>query len=200
MSLSAKKEIQPQSPSESEDQDGEALLERVLEESKKQLDEILKTFPPEKVAEAKAEVEAIFSGDTSWADLSQYTPERILQIAEIGYSKFNVGHYDSAQKLFRGLVVLEPQNYYFHQMLGAIYQRKNMLPEAFREYSLAIQQNPNDTASITNRGEVLFKLSFFDEALADFEKAISLDAKNEDKWVNRARVLREQVKLVKTKK
>jgi len=175
-------------------------FEETLAKSYKKLEDALKTVPPEKLAKAKKEVEKLLEGDLSWADLTQYTPEKLYQIAEAGYNQFKIGKYDSSERLFKGLTVIDPDNYYYHQMLGATFQRKDRFPEAILEYSIALNCNAKDSVSLTNRGEVYFKLGFHDLALTDFEAAISLDSKNEDRWANRARMLKEQVKLVKERK
>lgn len=165
-----------------------------------QLEAALKQVPPDQLGAAKKEADKLLAGDLSWADLSKYTPERLMQIAELGFNQFRIGQYDSAERLFKGLTVIDPDNYYFHQMLGATFQRKEKYPEAIIEYSVASDLNPSDLVSITNRGEVYFKLGIFEMATIDFDRAILLDPKNEDKWANRARMLREQIRLMKQQK
>ena len=39
----------------------------------------------------------------------------------------------------------------------------------------------------------------FEDAVADFQKAISLDPKKENKWANRARVMLMQIEQIKKK-
>ncbi len=175
-------------------------VEEVLSKAIPQLQEALKKVPPEKLAEAKKESDKLLSGDLSWADLSQYTPERLMKIAEMGFDQFNIGAYDSAEKIFKGLTVIDPENYYFHQMLGATFQRKEKHAEAIVEYSVATELNPKDIVSFTNRGEVYLKLGIPELAEEDFTQALSLDPKSEDKWANRARMLQEQLKLMKSRK
>jgi tetratricopeptide (TPR) repeat protein len=175
-------------------------VEDVLALAIPNLEEALKKAPPDQLGGAKMEVDKLLSGDLSWADLSKYTPERLMQIAELGFNQFRAGQYDSAERLFKGLTVIDPDNYYFHQMLGATFQRKEKYPEAILEYSVAADLNASDVVSVTNRGEVYFKLGIFEMAGADFDKAIALDPKNEDKWANRARMLRAQIRLMKQQK
>jgi tetratricopeptide (TPR) repeat protein len=176
------------------------MIEDVIAAWVPKVEQALKQVPAEHLEKAKKEVDKMLSGDLSWADLSQYTPERLMQIAELGFNQFRVGQYDSAERLFKGLTVIDPDNYYFHQMLGATFQRKEKHAEAIVEYSVAADLNPSDVVSFTNRGEVYFKLGVFELAIADFDKAIALDAKSEDKWANRARMLREQIRLMKQQK
>lgn len=172
-------------------------FEEALAQSITKIDAALKTLPPEKIAEAKKESEKLLSGDLSWADLSQYTPDKLLKIAEVGYGQFKLGKYDSAERIFKGLTVIDPGNYYYHQLLGATFQRKEQSPEAIVEYSVAVDLNPNDLVSLTNRGEIYFKQGIYELANADFDRVIGLDPKDEDRWANRARMLRDQIRLVK---
>lgn len=172
-------------------------IEAVLKAAAPQIEEALKKVPPEKLAAAKKEAEKFISGDLSWADLTQYTPEKLGQMAEVGFNQFRLAQYESSEKIFKGLTVIEPENFYFHQMLGATFQRLEKHAEAILEYSIASDLNPKDVVSITNRGEIYFKLGIFELANADFDSAIALDPKNEDKWANRARMLREQIRLMK---
>jgi len=169
----------------------------VVAASVEKLEQVLKNVPQDKLAQAKKEVDRLLEGDLSWADLAQYTPEKIFKIAEMGYHQFQIGKYDSAERLFKGLTVIDPDNYYYHQMLGATFQRKEKYPEAVVEYSVAVDKNSKDVVSLTNRGEVYFKLGIYELANADFDKAIGLDAKGDNAWANRAKMLREQIRLLK---
>jgi tetratricopeptide (TPR) repeat protein len=180
--------------------EGANMLEEAFATGIGKLEEALKSVPADKLKAAKQEADKFLKGDLSWLDLTQYTPERLTYIAEMGYHQFHVGQYDSAEKLFKGLTVIDPGNYYYHQMLGATLQRKDKNPEAILEYSIATDLNPQDIVSLTNRGEVYFKLGITELATEDFDKAIALDPKNEDRWANRARMLRDQLKLMKKTK
>lgn len=175
-------------------------FEEILEKGMKKIQEALANLPPEKLEETRKEAGKILQGDLSWADLSQYTPERLLKMAELGYNQFRIGQYDSAERIFKGMTVVDPDNYYYHQMLGATYQRKEAFPAAALEYSVAVDLNSRDVVSFTNRGEVYFKLGIYELALQDFEKAISLDAKGDDKWANRAKMLKEQIRIIQQRK
>jgi tetratricopeptide (TPR) repeat protein len=175
-------------------------FEEVVAGSLGKLEAALKTLPPEKIAQAKKDVDKMFQGDLSWADLSQYTPERLMKLAEMGYSQFELGQFDSSERIFKGLTIIDPDNPYCHQMLGATYQKKEMPAESIVEYSVAIALSPNDIVSYTNRGEVYFKLGIHELAAADFDQAIKIDTKGNDRWANRARMLKEQIKLIKQRK
>ncbi len=197
MSVAAKKE--PPKATQSVEAVPQSF-EEALSASLTKVQESLKKIPPEVLAKAQKEADQVLKGDLSWADLSQYTPDKLLKIAEMGFNQFQLGLFDSAERIFKGMTVVDPENFYYHQMLGATYQRKEKFPEAIVEYSVAVDLNSKDTVSFTNRGEVYMKLGIHDLANADFDQAASLDPKSEDKWANRARMLKEQIKLMRARK
>lgn len=160
------------------------------------LGEALKKIPIDKLKEAQKKAEEIIKGNLSWTELFSLPPERLRQIAEYGYEQFKSGVYEGAVKIFKGLTVIDPENYYYHQMLGAGYQRQEKYPDAILQYSIAADLNEKDTVSLTNRGECYMKLGLYPLANEDFDKTIALDPKGEDRWGNRSRMLKEQVHLI----
>jgi Flp pilus assembly protein TadD len=200
VSVAAKKQIQKAEKSPAQPEAMPQSFKQALASSIAKVEAVLKTLPADKLAQVKKEADKILQGDLSWADLSQYTPEKLLKIAELGYEQFRLGQYDRSERIFKGLTVVDPDNYYYHQMLGATFQRKEKFPEAIVEYSVAADLNPKDLVSLTNRGEIYFKLGIYELAGVDFDRAIALDAKSDDQWANRSRMLKEQVKLVAKRK
>ena len=165
-----------------------------------QLEEALKKGAPGKRKEAKQRVDDLLKGDLSWTDLFALPAEKLRQMAEIGYEQFKSGGYQRAEKIFRGLTVIDPENYYYHQILGATFQRQEKYPEAILEYSVAGDLNQKDVVSLTNRGECYLKLGLHPLALQDFDRVLTLDSSGDNRWANRARMLKEQVQLMGSKK
>ena len=163
-------------------------------------EEALKKVPPEQLKEAQKRVDDLLKGDLSWTELFALPPDKLKQMGEVGYGQFKAGRYESAEKIFKGLTVLDPENYYYHQILGATYQRQGKFPEAVLEYSVAVDLNPQDLVSMTNRGESYMKLGLHPLAVKDLERVIEMDNSGQDKWANRARLLKEQMKLMGDKK
>lgn len=186
----------PASPKVPQDPELKVSFEKYLATSLEKVEETLQKLPADVLIKARQEIKPVVEGDLGWADFSKYSPERITNMAELGYNQFNLGLYDSAEKIFKGLTLIEPDNYYFHQMLGAIFQRKEKFAEAIVEYSVAIELEPSDLISWTNRGETHMKLGLLPLADADFGQAIDLDTTKEDKWANRARMLKEQIRIM----
>jgi tetratricopeptide (TPR) repeat protein len=159
------------------------------QELKDSLDELKKTLDqvdPEVLKEAQEKVKPFLEGDLSWLDLLDMTPEEKQKMAEFGYHQFQSGDLDKSEVIFKSLTIIEPENYYYHSMLGAIYQRKEMWPESVMEYSIAVNENPADIVSLVNRGEVYIQLEFYSRALEDLDLATSLDPEGKDPWGRRA--------------
>ncbi|MBI2501066.1 MAG: hypothetical protein HYW02_06320 [Deltaproteobacteria bacterium] len=165
-----------------------------------QLEEALKKVPTEKLKEAKSRVSDLMKGDLKWTELFDLSPEKLKQMGEVAYEQFKSGSYASAEKILKGLTVIDPDNYYYHQVLGAAYQRQNKFSEAVLEYSVAIDLNGKDVVSMTNRGESYVKLGLHPLAVKDFDKAIAADESGNDKWANRARMLKEQLGVIEKEK
>ncbi len=139
-------------------------------------------------------------GKIGWADVFHFTPEQVFQIAELGYNHFKLGRYQDAERFFKVLTILDWENFYYHSMLGSILQRQKRDGEAIVEYSQAIESNPNDLVSLTNRGEIFMKHGWLKDAERDFEKAIALDPKHENPWAHRSKTLLGEIKKKGKKK
>lgn len=165
-----------------------------------ELKEALKKVSPELLKEAEKRVGELLKGDLSWTELFNLPPEKLKKMAEIGFEQFKSGAYDKAEKVLKGLTVIDPDNYYYHQVLGAAYQRQNKFPEAILEYSVACDLKKDDFVSLANRGECYLKLGLYPLAVQDFDRVIAEDPKGEDKWANRARMLKEQIQMMEKDK
>lgn len=173
---------------------------KAMEEWFERLEEKLKSVPKETIEAGAQKIKDFLEGKIGWADVFNFTPEQTFQMAEMGYSHFKLGRYQDAERFFKVLTILDWDNYYYHSMLGSILQRQKRDGEAIVEYSQAIESNPNDMVSLTNRGEIFMKHGWLKDAERDFEKAASLDPKEEDAWANRARTLLSEIKKKKKKK
>ncbi len=126
---------------------------------------------------------------TSLAELKGITRRQLYQLAEAGHIKFKHGRIDEAEKIFRGLLVLDHRNAYFHAMMGAIHQKSQRSVEAIVEYSQALRLNRRDVTSMVNRGEIYLRHKNYRRAAEDFRSAILLDPSGFNLWANRARSL-----------
>lgn len=136
------------------------------------------------------------AGKTTWAALMGLTMEEAYDVAEYGYALYEEARYHDAKTVFEGLVMANPYDAYFHNMLGAVYQQLDMTDEALQHYNIAIQVDPEATLAYINRGEMLFAAGDYDAAVADFARATELDKDGEDPNTERAKTLLTAAKLV----
>ena len=163
-----------------------------------ELEKRLKNVPQEEIEAGSKKISDFLDGRIGWGEVFNFTPEQMEQMAEMGYTHFKVGRYQDAERFFKVLTILDWDNYYYHSMLGSILQRQKRDGEAIVEYTQALESNPNDIVSLTNRGEIFMKHGWLLNAGQDFDKAAALDPAGENKWANRARVLKEQLDKNKT--
>ena len=141
---------------------------------------LLDTFSPDRV-------EKFIMGELTLGQLYGITIEEAYSIAEMGYTMMEQGRLKNAQTVFEGLIISNPYDGYFHAVLGAIYQKQNMVDGAIEEYTLALGLDPANVEAYVNRGELLIAKGNFVQAAGDFKKAIDLDPDAENPAANRAR-------------
>jgi tetratricopeptide (TPR) repeat protein len=84
------------------------------------------------------------------------------------------------------LIRLEPKNKLGYYTKGAVYQRFNMPDSALKYLNKCLEISPNTDFALNNRGSVLFNnYKKYNEALADFNRAISLNPQG-DYFLNRS--------------
>ena len=145
--------------------------------------------PDPSEAFTKENLEKFIFGEITWAQLMGMTMEEAYNVAEIGYGMYEEGRFHDARTIFEALVLSNPYDAYFHNILGAIYQQLDMKEEALEQYSIAIDLDPEAMHAFVNRGEMLLQDGQFDAAIADFKLAVSLDKSGSDPALVRARAL-----------
>jgi tetratricopeptide (TPR) repeat protein len=174
--------------------------DRHMEQFFRELEGHLKDVPEEEIKAGAERVLDFIKGKLSWADMFNFTPEMLFQMAEYGLTQFKVGRYEEAERVFKVLTILDWDNAYYHSVMGSILQRQKRYGEAIAEYEQALELESDDITSLTNRGEIYMQHGLFAEAKADFEKAVTLDPKGEDKWANRARMLLMEIERQRVEK
>ncbi len=164
------------------------------------LEEKVKGIPEEEIERGVKKVKDFVDGKIGWAQLFDFTPEMLFQLAEFGFMQFKQGRYQDAERVFKGLAILDWNNAYYHSVLGSILQRQKRYGEAIAEYTQALDLDPKDIVSYTNRGEIFMHHGLMDEAKDDFKHAIVLDPDGTDKFANRARMLTQQIKRLQSAK
>ncbi|MBI4211477.1 MAG: hypothetical protein HY540_02460 [Deltaproteobacteria bacterium] len=132
---------------------------------------------------------AFLEDKISLAELKGISRVDMIRLAESGHVKFKHGRFDEAETIFKGLMILDHRNPYFHAMMAALHQKRGRPVEAILEYSHALKLNKHDVTSLVNRGEIYLRHNNFRKAAEDFRSAILLDEVGSNLWANRARSL-----------
>jgi Flp pilus assembly protein TadD len=85
------------------------------------------------------------------------------------------GLLEEARRSFQEAVTLDPKSASAHYNLGSVLARSNQLPAAERQLRIAVKLKP-DAATHTGLGVVLWELQRADEAVAQLNLALALDA------------------------
>ncbi len=135
------------------------------------------------------DVEAFIAGRMTLGELQGISKAEQYSMADVGYRLLSEGKLDKAVQVFTGLAALDPFDAYFLTALGSAHQQKNLLNEADRFYSRALEINPFSTTARAHRGEVRALLGRPVEAVADLKRAVQEDPAAKDPAVQRARVM-----------
>lgn len=163
------------------------------------LEKEYKDTPKELIEIGGGRVIDFLKGNITWADMFNIPKRMIRDMVEYGYLQFQTGRYEEAERFYKMLTIMDWNNSYYHSMMGSILQKQKRYGEAVAEYSEAVKLNPRDVVSLTNRGEIYMLHKLFNDAVADFDAAAVLDPKKENKWANRARVLKSQIEQIRAK-
>lgn len=130
-----------------------------------------------------------FTGDVTYAQLVGIPQKKLFQIAELGHIKMTYGRVEEAREIFECLVKIDPRNFYYHSVLGTVYQKQKRFVEAVFEYTEALRYKDDDLSSLVNRGEIYLIHKNYRKAAEDFKTAIIKDPVGRSNYANRARSL-----------
>jgi Flp pilus assembly protein TadD len=94
---------------------------------------------------------------------------------DLGFVLERQGLADEATRAYRKSIELDPKSASAHYNLGSAYARTGQLAEAERQLRVALKLQP-DARTHTGLGVVLWELHRKDEAVAQLQKALALDA------------------------
>lgn len=160
---------------------------------KARVEEYLSKIPDKKKEEDLKKFEKFVAGEMTWAEIKGYPKALLKLLAQLAYTKFQMGDYRLAESLFKGLSIIDHSNWYYRTALGAIYQKQKLYDQAIEEFNVALMLNEKEISSLTNRGECYIHLENYSEALQNLEAAINLDAEDKNSWGKRARVLKKKL-------
>ena len=87
-----------------------------------------------------------------------------------GYSYIRQGHYDTAMTFFEALSILEPENAYYLQTLGALYLEKKNYLMALNYIEKSLRYSPDHPQALLNRAKALFSLGYKKQAIVQSQK------------------------------
>jgi len=128
-------------------------------------------------------------GDGSWKEAFGLDSEAVSVLVQTAYRLAEQGRLDEAQTLWEGLVVLNPQEAYFHTALGCVYMRKGWVEDAMAAFQCALAQDPTDVVAHTYLGELALSRGDVETALRHLSRAVELDPTETNPYANRARLL-----------
>ncbi|MBK6686543.1 MAG: tetratricopeptide repeat protein [Deltaproteobacteria bacterium] len=120
-------------------------------------------------------VRRFLSGQITLGQLEEISKDEQYQMAKSGHRLLRQGKLDKAEKIFRGLLSLDPRDAYFHLALGSCAQRRGDAVAAEASYTASLKINPYSAHALANRGEVRLLLGRLVEGAQDLVGALEQD-------------------------
>lgn len=103
--------------------------------------------------------------DINWLEKLGWDDEQLEELRLTGFAYLRQGKYDIALDFFQALVVVEPNNLYDRQTLGALYLQLGKPQEAFYNLDYALKLEGDHTPTLINLCKALFMLGKPQEGL-----------------------------------
>ena len=129
---------------------------------------------------------AFLSGVLTLGELEGISRAEQYEMARFGHNYLRQGKLEKAERIFEGLVVLNPRDAYFHLALGAVAQRRGDLEAAERAYSRSIELDARSPHAFAHRGEVRLLADRLLEGTKDLFRALELDPQRKEPTTKRA--------------
>ncbi|MBI3518720.1 MAG: tetratricopeptide repeat protein [Bacteroidetes bacterium] len=113
-----------------------------------------------------------YSNDDAWASY------------RIGESFYNTGNMQRAINYYKNAVNLAPYVLDFRNKYGAALAANNLLPNAEKEFTVILKENPKHVSALTNLGYVKLRMGNTNEAETLYFKALGLDPDYEPLLLN----------------
>lgn len=118
------------------------------------------------------QLEDFARGSITLAQLEGISKDELEKMADVGYALLSQGKLDDSERIFAGLIALDPYNAYAHMGYGAVLQRLERYEESERAYVRALQIDGQATAVWANLGEVQILQGKLAEAVQSLTKAV----------------------------
>lgn len=103
--------------------------------------------------------------EVQWRELLGWGEEQFEELRNAGYAYVRQGKYDIARPFFEALVVLNPDNAYDVQTLGAIHLELGNADDAHKFLDRALQLDTDHSPTLLNLAKALFMLGKKEEGL-----------------------------------
>lgn len=106
-----------------------------------------------------------------WTEVLGWGPEQIDSLRYVGYCYLKQGVYDVAFSFFNALSILEPENVYDLQTIGALHLQMGNAEKALDALDRALKLDPNHFPTKLNRAKALFMLGYKEQGLIQATEA-----------------------------
>jgi tetratricopeptide (TPR) repeat protein len=100
-----------------------------------------------------------------WKKQLKWTPDHLEDLRYTGYAYLRQGKYDIAISFFEALSIIDPDNAYDSQTLGALYLQKEDPKTAFKWLDRALKIEADHGPTLLNMCKALFMLGRKEEGL-----------------------------------
>ncbi|ACK71346.1 Tetratricopeptide TPR_2 repeat protein [Gloeothece citriformis PCC 7424] len=121
--------------------------------------------------------------------------QNIDQLFEQGNAAQNEGNFTEAERIFRQVIKINPNNADAYRYLGIALRNQGKLEEAIAAYNTAIEINPNYAEVYNNLGVALYYQGKLEEAIAAYNTAIEINPNYAEVYSNLGFALSNQGKL-----
>ena len=128
----------------------------------------------------------------------QITDSNVIAEANLGSALLDMRRPDLAAPHLQRAIQLMPSLSTPHYNLGILLQRQNQLDQALQEYQLALKYASDDREAAkthNNLGVLFTQFGRRDQAVAEFTKALALNPYEQNSWMGRGAIERDQGKL-----
>lgn len=103
--------------------------------------------------------------DIEWREVLNLDDTQLSDLRNIAYAYLKQGHYDTALKIFKALVILTKDNAYDFQTLGALYLQVGDHLTALDYLEKALRLDPDHSPTKLNRVKALLSLGYMKQGL-----------------------------------
>lgn len=104
-------------------------------------------------------------GDIDWLKTLHWNQDNLDDLRNTGYAYIRQGKYEIALSFYEALIVLDPNNSYDAETLGALYLQLNNPAQALKYFDRALKVDADHAPTLLNVTKALFMLGKKEEGL-----------------------------------